>query len=59
MNPVFRAAAETARLGWMMGVLTAVFLTFFLGWAWWAYSSRNKQFMEQAGRMPLTDGDDT
>jgi cbb3-type cytochrome oxidase subunit 3 len=56
MNPVFRAAAETARLGWLMGALTIVFLIFFVGWTWWAYSSRNKQLMEQASRMPLGDG---
>ena len=56
MNPVFQAAAETARLGWLMGVLTAVFLVFFTGWAWWAFSSRNKKFMEEASRMPLIDG---
>jgi cbb3-type cytochrome oxidase subunit 3 len=59
MNPVFRAAAETAQLGWVMGILTALFLACFVGWAWWAYSSRNRQLMEQASRMPLTDGDDT
>ena len=59
MNTAFQAAAETARLGWMMGALTVVFLLFFVGWTWWAYSSRNKQLMEQASRMPLSDGSET
>ncbi len=58
MNPVFQAAADTARLGWVMGILTAVFLVCFVGWTWWAYSSRNKALMEEASRMPFSEGGD-
>ena len=58
MNPIFQAAAETARLGWLMGILTGLFLACFVGWTWWAFSSRNKAFMEEAGRIPLNDGDE-
>jgi cbb3-type cytochrome oxidase subunit 3 len=55
MNPAFKAAAETARLGWVMGVMTAVFLLCFVGWTWWAFSRRNRALMEEAGRMPFSD----
>ena len=58
MNPAFRAAAESAQLGWIMGLMTALFLACFVGWAWWAFSRRNKAYMEEAGRMPFNDGVD-
>ena len=55
MNTAFKAAAETARLGWVMGVMTAVFLLCFVGWTWWAFSRRNRALMDEVGRMPLSD----
>jgi cbb3-type cytochrome oxidase subunit 3 len=58
MNTAFRAAAENAQLGWIMGVMTALFLVCFVGWTWWAFARRNKAYMDEAGRMPLSDGDD-
>jgi cbb3-type cytochrome oxidase subunit 3 len=58
MNPAFRAAAETVRLGWIMGVMTALFLVCFLGWTWWAFARRTKAMMDEASRMPLSDGVD-
>ena len=59
MNEVFRAAAETARLGWMMGVMTALFIACFAYWSWWAYSARNRNRLDEASRLPFTDGGDT
>jgi cbb3-type cytochrome oxidase subunit 3 len=58
MNTAFKAAAETAQLGWIMGVMTALFLVCFVGWSWWAFARRNKAFMDEAARMPLGDGGD-
>ncbi len=58
MNTVFKAAGETAHFGWVLGLLTALFLVCFLGWVLWAFAPRNKASMEEAGRMPLTDGGD-
>jgi len=58
MNPAFKAAAETAQLGWIMGVMTALVLVGFVGWTWWAFARRNKALMDEAGRMPLSDGGD-
>jgi cbb3-type cytochrome oxidase subunit 3 len=59
MNPVFREAAEQLRLGWLMGVMTAVFLVTFLGWTWWAWSKRNQAALEEASRLPFQDGGDS
>ena len=56
MNTAFRAAAETAQLGWLMGVLTVLFLACFAYWSWWAYAGRNRARHEEASRMPFTDG---
>ena len=55
MNPVFRAAAETAQYGWVMGVMTALFFAFFVGWIVWAWAPSNSKFMEEAARLPLED----
>ena len=56
MNEVFRTAGETARLGWIMGLLTVLFLGVFLYWSWWAYSARNRTRLDEASRLPFTDG---
>lgn len=55
MNQVTEAAAASAELGWLMGVMTVVFFATFLGWAWWAYRPANRLNMEEAGRLPLND----
>ena len=57
MNPAFQQAAQTARLGWLMGVMTIVFIACFVGWAWWAYSTKNRQAMTEASMLPFTTGD--
>jgi cbb3-type cytochrome oxidase subunit 3 len=56
MNEVFRTAAETARLGWLMGALTGLFVACFLYWAWWAYAGRNRARLDEASRLPFSDG---
>jgi cbb3-type cytochrome oxidase subunit 3 len=56
MNPVLQAAAEQVRLGWVLGVMTVVFLAWFVGWTVWAFLPRNRARFEEAARMPLTDG---
>jgi cbb3-type cytochrome oxidase subunit 3 len=57
VNPVFKAAADAAEGGWLMGVMTAVFLAFFMGWVWWVFRARNKARLEAAARMPFDDDD--
>jgi cbb3-type cytochrome oxidase subunit 3 len=58
VNPVFRAAAESAQLGWVMGLMTVVFLGVFLAWTWYAWNPANKQLMQDMAAMPLNDGGD-
>ncbi len=55
MNPL-KAAATTAAYGWVMGVMTAVFLAVFVGWAWWAWRPANRRAMDEAAMLPLNDG---
>jgi cbb3-type cytochrome oxidase subunit 3 len=55
MNPVFRAASESANDMWLMGMMTAIFLAFFVGWTVWAWWPTNRQKMIDAARIPLDD----
>ena len=56
MNPLFNQAADTVAGTWVMGVMTAAFLLFFLGWTLWAYHPTRREEMERASRMPFDDG---
>jgi len=56
MNPLFEQAERTVSGGVFLGVMTAVFLVFFIGWALWAYAPHRKADMDAAARMPLDDG---
>jgi hypothetical protein len=56
MNTVLKAAQEGVQLGWVLGVMTVVFLVIFMAWVVWAYHPRNKSLMEEAARMPFMDG---
>lgn len=58
MNELTRAAAESASGGWILGVVTVVFLAVFLIWAWMAYRPKNRGKWEEASRMPFMDGGD-
>ena len=57
MNPIFKAAAEATTGGWLLGVMTIVFLAFFILWTWWAYRPANRAKMAAAALMPLDDGE--
>lgn len=58
MNPLKLAAADAVAGTWIMGVLTVLFLVFFVGWVVWAYAKRNRAALEEAGRLPLTTAED-
>jgi cytochrome c oxidase cbb3-type subunit IV len=58
MNPLFREAAGYVHGGWLMGVMTALFLGCFIGWAAWAYAKGNRRRFEDAALLPFTTGDD-
>lgn len=55
MNPVIRQAAESVQMGWLLGLMTIVFLVAFVGWTWWAYAPSRRQLMEEYGRIPFDD----
>jgi len=57
MNQVYRDAAAAVQQGWVLGVMTVIFLACFLGWVVWAYLPRHKAAMDEAARLPLTEGD--
>lgn len=56
MNPVVELAAESVELGWLLGVMTIVFLVVFLGWTWWAYAPSRKERMDRYARIPFDEG---
>jgi cbb3-type cytochrome oxidase subunit 3 len=56
MNPLLEEAASSVEAGWVLGLMTVVFLAAFLWWVWYAYTPRNQALMEEASRMPLGDG---
>ena len=55
MNPVLRSAV--VQYGWIMGLTTIVFMACFIGWTLWAYSSANRERMNEAARLPLLEDD--
>lgn len=57
MNPVLAEAAGNVQLGWLLGLMTIVFLIAFLGWTWWAFAPSRRARMEEYARMPLDEGD--
>ena len=57
MNQVLHAGAESARLGWLLGLTTLFFLVTMVGWIGWAWSPGRRVAMEAAGRLPLEGGE--
>ncbi|RMH18505.1 MAG: cbb3-type cytochrome c oxidase subunit 3 [Gemmatimonadetes bacterium] len=58
MNTLLKHAASTVELGWVAGLMTALFLVFFLGWIVWAYAPSNRARMERAAQLPFLDEGD-
>ena len=55
MNDVLAQAEGLARHGWIVGIITIVFIVCFAGWVAWTFASRNRERMEEAARLPLTE----
>jgi cbb3-type cytochrome oxidase subunit 3 len=55
MNSVLMQAADTASLGWILGVTTALFMVLFAGWVVWLWSPAQVGAMEDASRLPLEE----
>jgi cbb3-type cytochrome oxidase subunit 3 len=58
MNPLRQAAVAQVAGGWVLGVMTLVFLLFFIGWTWWAYAKSNRKAFEEAARLPFTTAEE-
>jgi cbb3-type cytochrome oxidase subunit 3 len=56
MNPLLKQAADSVQLGWVLGIMTVLFLAGFLFWIWWAWSARNKARWEADSSLPFNDG---
>jgi len=56
MNPLLREAAESVRLGWVLGLMTLLFLSSFVLWIWWAYRAKNRARWEADSRLPFDEG---
>ncbi len=58
MSEAIKAAAgQSTDLGWLLGVMTVVFLSVFVGWAIWAWMPSRRAAMEAAANLPL-EGDE-
>jgi len=55
MNPLIREAASSVDMGWLLGLMTVVFLLAFLWWIWWAYAPSRRSLMEEYGRIPFDE----
>mgnify|MGYP002630128710 CR=1 FL=1 len=53
---VSQGAETVAPLGWVLGVMTALFGLFFIGWTVWAWLPSNRQAFEEAAKLPLEEG---
>jgi cbb3-type cytochrome oxidase subunit 3 len=56
MNTLLKEAAGSVQGGWILGLVTVLFILSFLWWLWYAYAPGHKQMMEEAARMPFDDG---
>ena len=56
MNPLLQGSRGGVTQGWIMGIITALFLASFLFWVWYAWAGRNRARWEEASRLPFNDG---
>lgn len=57
MNTLTREAAASIHMGWMLGVMTAVFFAAFLYWVWYAYAPSHKSRLDEAALLPFDGGE--
>ena len=54
MNPVLRFGAESAQLGWLLGITTAGFMGLFIVAVAWCFGP-DRSVHEKAALLPLDD----
>ena len=52
-----REAGASVAMGWLSGLMTAVFFAAFLYWIWYAYAPSRKPLMDEAALIPF-DGEE-
>lgn len=57
MNPLTREAAASIEMGWLLGLMTAVFFVTFLYWVWYAYAPSRRKVMDDAAMLPFDGGE--
>ncbi len=57
MNHILAQTAGALDNIWVGAATTLLFVVLFIAWTAWAYSSRNRERMERAARMPLAEDD--
>ncbi len=55
---VLQEGARAAPYGWLLGVVTLVFIVAFAGWVWWLFRRTNRKRFDDAAELPLSDGDE-
>lgn len=55
MNTVLMQAAETASMGWLLGLTTFLFMALFAGWVVWLWSPSQARAMDAASLLPLEE----
>ena len=58
MNHVLSQGAALVGHAWLLGVTTVLFVACFLGWTWWAYSSANRERLDEAAWLPLREDEE-
>jgi cbb3-type cytochrome oxidase subunit 3 len=56
MSALFKQAADSVTLGWLLGITTVGFIAAFLFWIWWAWTGKNRARWEADSRLPFNDG---
>ena len=56
MNDLIREASGSVQGGWILGLVTVLFLISFLWWVWYAYAPSHKEMHDETARLPLEDG---
>lgn len=55
---VLQEGARAAPYGWVLGVVTIVFMVAFVAWIWWLFARKNRRRFDEAANLPFSNGDE-
>ena len=58
MTTLFNSLAAPTDLGWVGGLVTALFLVLFVGWTVWAFWPGHRKLLDAAAHIPFDGGDE-